>query len=111
MNKCQCSCGKIKFTIPHKPKEIARCYCSICRSLHSKEFASFTKFLKQDIVLDINKMKQIESSTCAKRYKCSDCNDWICMIYNNSDNIWIVIENFLFPLDEIKTYDIYRHVY
>lgn len=80
----------------------------ICRLLHKKEFAAFAKYNRKGIQLDFNKMKSFESSVHAKRYQCNDCNNWICMIYNNSDNIWLVVDHFLFPYNDMETYDIYK---
>ena len=106
--QCQCSCKNIKFSVPYRPNEIAQCYCTICRRLHRKIFVSFAKYDKKQISLDFNKMKFIKSSTRAIRYKCSNCNDWICMIYNDSDNIWLEVDRFLFSCIDIETYSIYE---
>lgn len=104
---CQCSCKNIEFFVPKKPKEIARCYCTICQSLHKKKFISFSKYKKKDILIDFDLMVQIKSTNHAVRYKCSVCGDWICMIYNGSDNIWLVIDRFIFDCSDVTTYDIY----
>lgn len=106
--KCQCSCSKIIFYIPQKPKEIAQCHCTTCKKLHQGKFASFSKYNKKSVILDFANMSFIESSERAKRYRCNDCNDWICMIYNNSDNIWIETDRFAFSCSDIEKYNIYR---
>ena len=106
--ECQCSCGTIKFTVPHRPKEIVNCHCSTCASLHKKQFVSFARYSKLDFQLNFSKLVPFESSNRAKRYKCNNCNSWVCMIYNNSDNIWVVADCFTFSCIDIETYDIYR---
>lgn len=105
---CQCSCKDVNFIVPELPKDIANCHCTICKNLNNKQFISFARYNKNDIQLDFTKFAIFESSNRAKRYKCNNCNDWICMIYNNSDNIWIVADRFMFTCKDIETYDIYR---
>ena len=105
---CQCSCQSIKFFVPDKPCEIAHCYCQICRFLHKDQFGRFAKYDLNQIKLDFSQLKRMRSSNRATRYRCSQCNDWIAMIYNDSSFIWLVTDNFLFDTNDIETYDIYK---
>jgi hypothetical protein len=107
-NICGCICGNVTFTIPWRPVEIAKCYCSICRSIHGTEFVGFTKYSRNSIKLDFDKIVAYRSSKYAMRYRCCICEDWICMLYDNSDNIWIVVDRIPVPYFDAKTYDIYQ---
>ena len=104
--QCECSCKQIKFSVPYRPKDIAQCYCTLCKYLHQKPFVDFAKYEKDQISLDFNKMRSVKSSPRAVRYRCNTCNDWIGMVYNDSDNIWVVCDNFLFSCHDIETYSI-----
>ena len=107
MNLCQCSCTKINFLVPHQPQEICHCHCHICQSLHNKTFASFAKYDLNCLRIDFSQLDSIKSSQRATRYRCSNCHDWVAMIYNQSQFIWVVTDTFLFNIDQIETYDIY----
>lgn len=108
---CKCSCGNVHFNVPYKPKKIVRCHCSICRSLHKIDYAQFSKYDKNDIIIDIEKLDKHEATSYAARYSCKQCNQWICMIYKKSQNIWIIVDLFLFDYDNIPYYDIYDSNY
>ena len=103
-----CSCQNIKFVVDTKPKDIAHCYCSICQNLHKKKYCGFAKYNFQYVKFDVSKLIEVKFSNRASRYKCSICGDYICMIYKNSDNIWLVIDLFKFDVQSIETYDIYN---
>ena len=87
---CSCKCNTITFDLVNQdvPIEIARCYCSICKSLNKSEFLSFCKYNKT-VLNDIN-FKNItiyRSSNRAIRELCSNCNSPIYMLYDDSPNV------------------------
>jgi len=108
---CKCKCNTISFILSSKdlPDEIAKCYCSICRSLNGSEYMSFCKYDKQIInKINLNDITIIRSSVRAMRGFCSKCNSCIYMLYDDSPNIWLVVDIFQYDLQHIETYDIYK---
>lgn len=102
-----CQCGKIKYVVNFLPKEIADCYCTICKNIHKTQFVSFAKYGIRDIKFMSNyNFKIISSSNRAIRCACNDCNDIVFMYYNNSENLWLVTNTFKFDITCIEHYDI-----
>ena len=78
----KCSCGNIYLQLSHTPKSIARCYCSICQSIHHEPFSSFCEYQQGDVQIISPKDSLIglySSSNRAHRAFCLQCNDWIFM--------------------------------
>lgn len=111
--KCECSCKHISFELSCYPIEIARCYCSICANISKSDFMAFVKFDKNCEKLlesiNLNKIHIHKSSNRAIRGLCNKCKDSIFMQYIGSNNIWINVNTFKFPHDNIETYDIYKY--
>ena len=54
-------------------------------------------FFSKTIFKQINNhLIEFKSSNRASRYYCAHCKDWICMIYKQSANIWLVCNIFDF---------------
>ena len=105
----KCKCGSITYTVPHLPREIANCYCSICQQLHDKPFMSFAKYNINEIIFtDRENLLMIRSSDHASRGYCNLCNSPLFMYYDQSQNIWIVIDSLNDNCELIEHYDIHR---
>lgn len=104
----KCSCTKIQYHIPYKPKEIGNCHCTICQRLHNKPFVSFAKYNINEVVFIYkDNLVMIPSSDRAKRGYCSACNTLLFMHYNKSQNVWMNTDTFNFNIDSIEHYNIY----
>jgi hypothetical protein len=67
-------------------------------------FAQYNK----DIIGEIpGKLVMLRSSTRAIRVSCAECNQFIFMLYDNSNSVWINEYIFKFDHEDIETYDIY----
>ena len=104
----ECLCSKIKYTVPHKPTEIANCHCTICQKLHKKPFVSFAKYnVKEVIIANKESLNCVRSSDRASRYYCYECNTYLFMYYDNSENVWMNTDTFKFTTSPVNHYDIY----
>mgnify|MGYP003385801410 CR=1 FL=1 len=100
-----CKCNLIKLDT-NKPHEIARCHCSICKKIHSKSPMLFAKYKLNTVNNIMDNLTPYTSSCNAKRYFCKKCHTPVCMIYNNSKNVWIYSDIFTFDISQIDQYDI-----
>jgi len=110
---CSCECGLINFNLPYEPVEICDCHCNICqkdKTCSQQKFTSFAKYSSEAIDLKITSplLKKITSSEFAVRYFCICCNNFICMYYYYSPNIWIVTDTFRFTTNNIEHYDLFK---
>jgi hypothetical protein len=97
------------FIVPHKPLEVARCFCSICKRLSHKDFESFAKYDKAILAQLCDKsVLKYRSSNHAVRGFCKTCFSALYMLYDNSPNVWLVADTFNFNWSQAQTYDIYR---
>ena len=104
----KCDCGKVKYKLPRKPREIANCHCTICQTLHHQPYVSFAKYDAEDVnYVGVDHIVNIASSERASRGYCTLCKKLIYMYYNGSDNIWMNADTFNFNTDRIKHYNIY----
>ena len=105
----KCKCGSITYTVPHLPHEIADCYCSICQRLHNKTFMSFAKYdINKIIFTGRENLLMIPTSDHASRGYCNLCDSPLFMHYDQSQNIWIVIDSLSDNCESIEHYDIHR---
>ena len=103
--------NQIKFVVQQPPKEIARCFCSICKKIYGKSPTSFAKYFINiflSLNFDNNLFETYRSSNRASRYFCLQCKTPIYMKYDNSPNIWLNADIFQFDWSNIETYNIYR---
>lgn len=107
--RCSCECGALAFTLPSRPVEIARCFCSICTSLHGVPFMAFAKY-PVDVIDRVRgpDVYTYRSSNRAVRGYCNRCNAPVYMLYDHSPNVWIVITTLRFDVAGVETYDLYR---
>jgi len=71
-------------------------------------FSKYDKSLLKSI--DVDKIIIKRSSSRAVRGFCSTCKTPIFMLYDNSNNIWIISDVFKFDFKYIEIYDIFKKI-
>ena len=103
-----CQCGRVQYSVPYLPKEIANCHCTICHRLHRLPFVQFAKYPIKEVYFQSQEFIQIvKSSERAVRGQCSYCQTYIFMYYNQSESIWLVADTMRFDTSKIPKYNIY----
>lgn len=75
--KCQCQCGKTKFTIQGEPIVRIACHCTICQEFNKTAFGDVTIFLSKDVVLadkESISLRKYKRPPAVQRGKCLDCD-------------------------------------
>ena len=75
--KCQCQCGKTKFTIKGDPIIRIACHCTICQEFNKAAFGDVTIFLSKDVTLEDIKtisLRKYKAPPAVQRGKCLECD-------------------------------------
>ena len=103
-----CQCGDVQYIVPDIPVEIANCHCTICQRVHGRPYVRFAKYPKTSVrFFGLKSVNTHRTSNRAVRGYCKNCHTYLYMMYDNSPNVWLVTENFNFPVDDIEHYNIY----
>lgn len=89
----QCQCGLVRFEIAGLPRDVHYCHCSMCRRAVGNAFATLV-WLKRAQVQWSEQPAFYRSSTIARRGFCRQCGTPICLDYDDSDQIALMVGTF-----------------